>query len=117
MSGKFILYEEKRGCQRIPVSLKAVWEAATHATGHIREISLGGCYVESIEQPAEGDSVQIKVHLPTGQWIDLQGEVTHKQWPIGFGLRFTAMSREAQALIAQLIAGQGAGAMDFPSLA
>ena len=98
-------YAVARQYERVPVLLDVVWEGtAGKYEARTVDISMGGCYVDTLGQSSVGETISFKAHLPSGQWVPLEGEVVYQQWPTGFGLRFTKLSEEAQNSIAQLVA-------------
>jgi c-di-GMP-binding flagellar brake protein YcgR len=99
--------EDRRQYKRGSLLLEVIWEAAAGKyEARTGDISAGGCYIDSIGQVALGEIINFKVRLPSGQWIDLQGEVTYQFQGMGFGLRFTQMTDEARTLIAQMTEGE-----------
>lgn len=96
--------EDRRRHNRVSLLLEVVWEAAAGKyEARTGDITVDGCYIDSIGKVAPGEVISSKVRLPSGQWIDLQGEVTYQFQGIGFGLRFTQMTDETRALLAQAI--------------
>lgn len=68
------------------------------------DISVDGCFIESIGQAARGEVVNFALRLPTtGEWRELQGEVAFIDPFMGFGLRFVNLLPEDQTLIAELV--------------
>jgi len=68
------------------------------------DLSLGGCYVDSVSPVEDGETMPLMLRLPDGRWVDSQGEVVYHNQGVGFGLRFTQMSEDAHRIIEQLIA-------------
>jgi CheY-like chemotaxis protein len=91
------------------VSLDVVWQGSSGKyDARMSEISMDGCYIDSrVQGRALGDVVDFKVHLPSGPWVSLQGELTNYDYPIGFGLRFTGLTDEARGLVAEVVAAHG----------
>lgn len=90
----------------VTVSFDVVWQgsSAKH-DARMSEISMEGCYIDSKTQGRRlGEIVDFKVHLPTGPWVSLQGELIEDDYPIGFGLRFTNLMGEERRLLAQVVA-------------
>ena len=67
------------------------------------DISMGGCYIQTIESAAVGEHVDFEMEMPTGGWLPLRGEVIYQHPNIGFGIRFTDLSEQAQNKLARLI--------------
>lgn len=93
----------------VTVSLDVVWQGSSGKhDARMSEISMDGCYIESqVQGRALGDVVAFKVHLPSGPWVSLQGELTNYDYPIGFGLRFTGLTEDARRLLAEVVAAHG----------
>ena len=68
---------------------------------------MGGCYIDSRGQGIVGETVNFKVHLPTGPWVSLQGELIHQDWPIGFGVNFKRLTEGDQKILMQVVAAHG----------
>lgn len=95
---------EKRRHQRVPVLLDLLWESATGKyEARTSDISLGGCFIDTIGQVAIGETITFKLCLPSGEWIQLQGEVKYELPRFGFGLKFKDLSEESQKQVAALV--------------
>ena len=95
--------------QPVTVSLDVVWQGSTgKQDARMSEISMDGCFIDSMVQGrALGDIVELKVHLPSGPWVSLQGELVHEDYPIGFGLRFSGLTDGDKRLLAQVVVAHG----------
>jgi hypothetical protein len=93
----------------VAVSLDVVWQGSTEKRdARMSEISMEGCFIDSMVQGrALGDSVDFKVHVPSGPWVSLQGELVLEDYPMGFGLRFTGLTDVDRRLLAQVVAAHG----------
>jgi CheY-like chemotaxis protein len=100
--------DERRKHQRIPVSLEVVWEAAASKhDARMSDLSFSGCYIDTIGHVSLGEAVVFRVHLPTGHWVQLRGEVAHHLPGVGIGLRLTRLTEEEQILIEQVLLAHG----------
>jgi two-component system chemotaxis response regulator CheY len=93
----------------VTVSLDVVWQgSAGKEDARLSEISMEECFIDSrVQGRALGDIVEFKVHLPEGPWISLSGELVLEDYPIGFGLRFDALTDSDRRLLAQVIIAHG----------
>src|ERR1700730_17575594 len=75
----------------VTVSFDVVWQGSLgKQDARMSEISMDGCFIDSrVQGRALGDTVEFKVHLPSGPWVSLKGELVNENYPMGFGLRFT----------------------------
>jgi hypothetical protein len=87
---------ERREVERYRVNLPVRW-AGRRATrdGTITDISVGGCFVLADDLIDRGDPVKIELLLPAGV-ITLWGHVIYTAEEIGFGVRFSPSTPEAE---------------------
>ena len=86
---------DRRRDKRWDVCLDAVWDSrGGHFTARVTDLSEGGCYIDSLNQPNVGDILNLKLQLRNGDWLELTGEVAHQTPPLGFGLRFVELTAE-----------------------
>lgn len=94
--------------EQVNVSLDVVWQgAAGKYDARMGEISMEGCFIDSMGQEALGETIYFKVHLPSGIWVTLQGEVVYQEYPIGFEVRFSNLTQENRRLLAEVVAAHG----------
>jgi hypothetical protein len=87
--------DERRSRKRWDVSLDAVWDGKSgNYTARITDLSDGGCYMDSLSEVNIGELLTLKLNLPSGEWLELTGEVAHHTPPVGFGVRFVNLSAE-----------------------
>ncbi len=60
----------------------------------ISNLSLGGCYVESVTDFASGEPVSFDLIDPSGGTVGFTGEIAHVVNGQGFGLQFTNLGPE-----------------------
>ena len=84
-SGFTIMTENKRSDDRISTNLPARWGGITgDHEGRIEDLSLGGCFVNTMGRADVGEIVGVEIKLPSGEGLELRGEVTSYQQGIGF---------------------------------
>jgi len=97
-----------RQYKRFPISLEIVLEFSSgKREARISDLSMGGCFVDSIMNVSEGEIVSFKLRMPTGQWVELSGKVIYYLPNFGFGIRFTNRTEEKNKLLAQIILAHG----------
>lgn len=75
---------------RIPLMVEVILESsAGKRPSRISDLSLGGCYVESITSFREGEPVSFAVNHSTVGNVTFTGNVAYVLDGFGFGLRFT----------------------------
>jgi PilZ domain len=87
--------EERRTKPRLTVSLEAVWDDTTgHHPARISNLSLGGCYLDTVGETRRGEIVCFRVLMPDDDWLYLEGEVRHHTAGMGFGVQFTDLDEQ-----------------------
>lgn len=82
---------EQRNNIRIAVKLEVYLDKGYgQQLVQIADLSLGGCFVKAIDQPAIGTLINLELRSPSGQWIFLEGVVAHRHPARGFGVQFTS---------------------------
>ena len=100
----------------VTVSLDVVWQGSSgKEDARMSEISMDGCFIDSrVQGRALGDIVEFKVHLPSGPWVSLRGELVDEDYPIGFGLRFRELTDGDKRLLAQVVIAHGGDPGELP---
>ena len=93
----------------VNVSLDVVWPGSSGKhDARMSEVSMDGCYIDSkVQGRALGETVDFKVHLPTGPWVSLTGKLINEDYPMGFGLQFKNLTEADRRLLAQVVAAHG----------
>jgi len=95
---------DRRRDKRWDVCLDAVWDSRSgNFTARVTDLSEGGCYIDSLNQPNVGDVLNLKLQLPNGDSLELTGEVAHQTPPLGFGLRFVELTEQQLKKLSSLI--------------
>jgi hypothetical protein len=77
--------------------------ASGKRAARISDISMGGCYVDSIVYVTQGEAIAAIFRLPSGQSMRFTGEVAYVFPGLGFGIRFTDLSEEMTIFLVQMI--------------
>lgn len=95
---------ERRKDERISLPLETHCEmlSGRHAA-RLADLSLGGCYVESLAQVSVGEVVRFEIETPTGRRLPLRGEVVYHHPHLGFGVHFVNLSDLEQEMLASII--------------
>lgn len=101
-----MLYE-RRAHHRIPTKLTVRWEGLlTNNCALMTDVSPGGCYINSVGRVSLDEQIGVDTILVSQLHLHLEGSVAHREWPLGFGLRFANLFDEKAALISQIV-GEG----------
>lgn len=65
----------------------------------IGDISLDGCFVDSMSRVEIGEMIGLEVELPSGEWLPLRGQVTSFQESVGFGMKFIKLTDHQEAAL------------------
>jgi hypothetical protein len=95
---------DRRDKKRFEVSLDASWDGSRGTyDARISDLSATGCYVDAINETLPGEILRLKVQIPSGDWLEINGEVTHSFTSVGFGLCFVDMDSEQLAKLNALL--------------
>jgi PilZ domain len=100
-----MMSDERRSSQRKRILLEAKWESMSRAhEARVDDVSLGGCFVNTLGRVEPDEAVDLQIQLPSGEWLALQGRVATYQPGVGFGLSFTSLTEKETAALKELIA-------------
>jgi hypothetical protein len=96
--------KNRRSDDRVSINLPVRWDGlAGDNEGRIEDLSLGGCFVNTSGRVDIGEVVSLEIKLPSGEWLQLRGEVTSYQIGIGFGILFTFLTDEEEQALRELV--------------
>jgi hypothetical protein len=87
---------KRRSGRRYKVNFRVRWGrgASEECEGKIADLSLGGCFVESGEAVEDNDPVKLHLDVPGLGGLTIWGHVVYRERGAGFGVQFTAFSRD-----------------------
>ena len=95
---------EKRSHQRVPTKLLVLWEGLSiNNYALMTDVSRGGCYINSVGRVSVDEHIRVDAILMSQAHLHLECSVAHREWPLGFGLRFADLTDEKAALISQIV--------------
>ena len=96
--------DKQRKDERLQVSLEGRAKALSNIMRvRVSDLSLGGCYVESLAQVQVGDHINIEIQLPNGGWVSLNSQIVYHHPNMGFGVQFTNLGEAETRALQQLI--------------
>jgi hypothetical protein len=99
--------DDRRKHSRIPLSLTVVWESASGKyEARASDISLGGCFIDTIGLVAVGDTISFKLRISETETIELDGEVVSELPRFGFGVRYINLSDENRLRLKSIIGSE-----------
>src|SRR5580765_2393200 len=94
---------ERRKHQRYPLSLELRLAAASGKSEvRLSDLSLGGCYIDTIGQVSVGENVTFEINVPAMQWVSFRGTVTYAHPGFGFGVRFSTLNALQETAVTQM---------------
>ena len=93
--------------ERYPHFIEIVLESASgKREARISDISIGGCFIDSIAGVFVTERISFVVKADDGRIVDFNGEVTYIFPGIGFGVKFIDLSDEASDYLRHAISSQ-----------
>lgn len=89
---------------RAEYPLGVVWSwGPVEQEGTLRNISVGGCFIEARGEVSLGDRIQLRLSVPGLLHMQVAGMVVRRRQGEGFALRFNKVSATEQALLGRAI--------------
>ena len=96
--------DERREEERKNITLDVRWDGGgSNQPARLADLSLGGCYVDTLGMVEIGEVISLEIKLPSGEWLPLRGTVTYQQPGLGFSLCFTFLTEDEEYQLAELI--------------
>ncbi len=89
--------DERRGAQRVPGPLDGF--SSGHRPIRISDLSLTGCFVETMEAVASGNAIRLQIQVPNWGLVDLEGQVAYTSAPFGFAVHFVNVRPDTQIVL------------------
>ena len=96
---------ERRANPRVRGPFEGFWDGAGRQDGRIVDLSVSGCFIESIALPKVGQIVTVSIAISGGQ-INLPAEVVYAQATHGFAVRFVETPVEVANVLRTEIANK-----------
>ena len=89
---------------RAEAPLKVLWHwGPVEQQGVVRNISVGGCFIEAEGEVSLGDKIQFRLSVPGLLYMQMAGMVVRRQRGEGFALRFNKLSATEQSLLERAV--------------
>jgi hypothetical protein len=94
---------ERREDERAAVSLEAWWEGQSgRHEARVSDISMGGCFIDTRGAAEAGEFVVFAIRKPTGDWLNLRGQVVSIDRNVGFSVSYAFLTDEEQQELKRL---------------
>lgn len=77
--------------------------ASGKRAARISDISMGGCYLESIIQVQKGERFNLEIKLTSGECMQFTGEVAYAFEGMGFGVKFIDLNDHSRPFLLKII--------------
>jgi len=91
---------ERREYPRAKGPFEGWWDGSGRQGGRVTDLSVGGCFVESVAQPVVGQVVIVWLAIGAGQ-IQLPAEVMYCESNHGFAVRFVEVPQAILDVVRQ----------------
>ena len=95
--------QRRRKYDRIPGPFDGRRVGLLETPIRLYDLSLGGCFVNSLHDQKEGTTLVLKIDLPHEGWITTKAETVYRRLGFGFAVRFVDMTPEAAACLERSI--------------
>ena len=95
---------ERRQDPRLKQWFDGSWRGASGSgNSRLSDVSVTGCFVNSLATPAVGDTSTITIHFGPSQAVSFEGEVMYVERGMGFGVRFLDVTPKQAAEVQRLL--------------
>lgn len=95
--------KNRRNDERVSTNLPARWDGLSgKSEARVEDLSMGGCFVNTRGRVDIGEIVGIEMKLPSGEWLQLRGEVASYMAGTGFGVLFTFLTEDEEQVLREL---------------
>jgi hypothetical protein len=96
---------ERRSHPRVKGPFEGFWDGAGRQDGRIVDLSVNGCFIESVALPRVGQKVTVSIAISGGQ-INLPADVVYAESTQGFAVRFVDTPEEVANVLRKEIANK-----------
>ena len=98
---------DRRKHPRLARPFEGHWSGASGTSScRVADISLGGCFVQSLAMPSAGETTQVTIDFGD-QSLTLDGRVAYVDPGMGFAVEFTALPAADRAQLVQVLQALG----------
>jgi hypothetical protein len=102
---------ERRQHQRLARPFEGNWRGASGANKcRIGDLSLGGCFVETLAMPTAGEHTHVTIALGAGTEVTFSGTVIYVEPKMGFAVKFDDLDPAHSEQIRQIMQALTTGA-------
>ena len=95
---------DRRRHPRITRRVQGSWHrGAVYYRTHVANLSLGGCFVQSLDQTPPAGPFRLRLHPADGTVVWMTGEVTHFLQNQGFGVQFVDVNDTGREALSKAV--------------
>ncbi len=95
---------ERRQHLRVTGPFEGHWHGGSGATEvRISDISLGGCFVETLVQPTPGENTEVTVCFTPVDSMTIGGQVVYSEPGLGFAIKFRELTPDEAAALKKFL--------------
>jgi hypothetical protein len=96
--------KNRRSTERVSTNLPARWDGLSGRNeARIEDLSIAGCFVNTQGRVDVGEIVGVEIRRPSGEWLQLRGEVASFIAGTGFGVLFSFLTDDEEQALRELI--------------
>ena len=100
--------QDRRRHKRVSRPFEGSWRGASGASScRISDVSLGGCFVQTLATPTAGDETQVTITFGKDVSITFAGKVIYVEPTMGFAVKFNELNDEGSEAVRRLIDALG----------
>jgi hypothetical protein len=100
--------QERRQHKRVSRPFEGSWRGASGATScRISDVSLGGCFVQTLATPTPGDDTHVTITFGKDLSMTFVGKVIYVEPNMGFAVRFNTLDEEGSQEVHRLLEALG----------
>jgi hypothetical protein len=93
-----------RTSERLLANLPVRWEGLSGTLGaRTEDISVSGCFVNTLSVATPGESIRLEIRLPSGDWLPVNAQVRSYLSGTGFGVEFTIVDVYQEVVLRRLL--------------
>jgi len=95
---------DRRKHQRIARPFEGTWKGASGANKcRINDLSIGGCFVETLATPAAGEETQVTILVGSEHSMTFAGKVLYVEPKMGFAVKFHELTGDGPGQLARVL--------------
>ena len=99
-----IVNEERRQHKRVARPFEGSWTGASGANScRITDVSLGGCFVQTLATPTAGEDTQVTIAFGKDVSVTFAGKVIYVEPKMGFAVKFNDLDPEGSDQVRRLV--------------